>query len=154
MRILGFSKKWPKLQQEEFTTFRLPRRDRDWQVGEQVQIVYRPRSKEREVLGVAEIVSKEVRSPVRLAPLDGIPIITDEEALADGFEGKRNRFGVWKSPYFVMWEWLWDAHDIRRLMQEPINKLTLCWMFDAADAVWPPFNPKGFKPDFIVVGKA
>jgi len=126
MRILGFSKKWPKLQQKEFTTFRLPRRDRDWEVGEYAQIVVKPRSKGGgEKLGIAKIISKEQRSPVKLAPLDGIPVITDDEALADGFEGEYNRYGIWKSPYFVMWEYLWDAHDIRRLMAEPLNKFTL-----------------------------
>ena len=128
MRILGFSKKWKKLNQDEFTTFRLTRKDKDWQICELVQIVYKPRSKERENLGFAEIINKEQRSAVKLDPLDGIPIISDDEALADGFESKVNRYGLFISPYFVMWEWLFDTHDIRRLIKEPINKLTLKWI--------------------------
>lgn len=38
MRILGFSKKWDKLNNGKFTTFRYPRKDslvgRDWHDGE------------------------------------------------------------------------------------------------------------------------
>jgi len=30
MRILGFSKKWDKLKDPEFTTFRFERKDKDW----------------------------------------------------------------------------------------------------------------------------
>lgn len=70
MRILGFSRKdWinhltskPKLEEDKFTTFRFERRDEDWRVGEQVQVVYKPRRKGGgEVLGVAEIINKERR---------------------------------------------------------------------------------------------
>lgn len=69
MRILGFSRKdwinylngnW-KREEEIFTTFRFTRRDRDWEVGELVQIVIKPRTKGREPLGIAKIVSKKVR---------------------------------------------------------------------------------------------
>ena len=63
MRILGFSKKYGKLSKpwyardiHTFTTFRYPRRDRDWEVEEIVQVVYKPRSKEREPLGIARII--------------------------------------------------------------------------------------------------
>jgi hypothetical protein len=83
MRILGFKEKWLKLEADEFTTFRRPRKDKDWQVGEVVQIVYRPRSKGREVLGRAIIVSKEGRS----LNGDGLfPRPTFAEAIADGFD--------------------------------------------------------------------
>ena len=61
MRIMGFQKQWvnqltgkPKLSEEEFTTFRWPRRDRDWEVGETVRVVMNPRTKERIPLGEAE----------------------------------------------------------------------------------------------------
>ena len=129
MRILGFSKKWSKLDQDEFTTFRFTRKDKDWEVGEQVKVVYKPRRKGGgDFLGVAEIKSKEPRSPVKLAPLEGIPVISDAEAQADGFEGKTNRYGLWISPYFVMWEWLWDIYGVSRLASEPIRKLTLKWI--------------------------
>jgi len=57
MRILGFSKKWAKLNNKLlFTTFRFPRKDKDWEIEEVVQIVYKPRSKEREPLGIARII--------------------------------------------------------------------------------------------------
>ena len=62
MRILGFSEKWAKLLEGTFTTFRLERRDTDWQVGEVVQVVYKPRRKGGgEKLGVAKIVDKARR---------------------------------------------------------------------------------------------
>jgi len=58
VRILGFSKKWTKLNQDEFTTFRLPRKDKDWQLEEVVQVVFHPRHKDREVLSIAQIIEK------------------------------------------------------------------------------------------------
>jgi hypothetical protein len=80
LRIIGFCKKWDKLQQDKFTTFRYPRADsdkgRDWHEGETVKIVYHPRQ-EHEVLGVARIVEKEPRQ---------CQTITDEAAVADGFQ--------------------------------------------------------------------
>lgn len=107
MRILGFSKKWDKLQQPQFTTFRLSRRDRDWEEGEVIQVVYKPRSKNREILGSAEIVNKESR---RLHQL------THSETVEDGFKGILN-----------MSEWLLEAHG-KRLFDEGLNKLTLRWI--------------------------
>ena len=61
MRILGFSRKWDKLKNDTFTTFRFERRDADWTVGEVVQVVYKPRTKGREILGVATIIGKDIR---------------------------------------------------------------------------------------------
>ena len=63
MRILGFSTKWDKLDNDLlFTTFRFARKDapkgRDWAVEEAVQIYYKPRSPRREFLGVARIIRK------------------------------------------------------------------------------------------------
>jgi len=116
MRILGFSKKWPKLQQEEFTTFRLPRRDRDWEEGEQAQIVFKPRSKDREPLGIALIVSKETRyfytAQLREEEL------TTKEAIEDGFTSTED-----------MLFWMLKAHG-ERLYFEPLNKLTIKWLKD------------------------
>lgn len=114
MRILGFSKKWAKLQRDEFTTFRFTRRDRDWEVGEIVQVVYKPRSKEREILGVALIITKELRN---VAPDWGqgeLLVITNEEAIMDGFAN-----------WGEMFDWLGKAHGLHRLATEPMNKLTL-----------------------------
>lgn len=82
MRELGFTEKWPKLKQDTFTTFRF-RRDRDWTVGEIVRVVFKPRTKEREVLGVAQIVKKEQRIVAYIGR--GAPKVTEEEAKADGF---------------------------------------------------------------------
>jgi len=113
MRILGFKELWWKLSQDEFTTFRFPRKDKDWQVGEVVQVVYKPRSKNRDILGTAEIIRKEPRW-IKPKLRDDIPDITEEEVVADGFEGWRE-----------MWAWLLKSYDIRRLLREPINKLTL-----------------------------
>lgn len=104
MRILGFSKKWGKLQQPEFTTFRFPRKDRDWVVGEKVQIVYKPRRKGGgERLGIARINYKEF---VRVKD------ITEGEAIKDGFHNA-----------LEMWLWLKKPKG-----NEPMNKLTLRWI--------------------------
>ena len=117
MRILGFSEHWAKLGQDTFSTFRFPRRDRDWYVNEPVQIIYKPRQKGGgEKLGIAEIIAKEPRwTKPKLR--DDIPDITQEEAMADGFEDLR-----------TMWEWILKTYDIRRLLREPMNKLTLRWL--------------------------
>ncbi len=108
MRVLGFSKKWDKLKQPQFTTFRLPRKDadkgRDWAVGETVQIVYKPRSPQREVLGMATIISKDTRWLAR---------ITFGEAVADGFDS-----------YIDMVKWFTEVHGTS-IGQHPLNKLTL-----------------------------
>jgi hypothetical protein len=105
MRIMSFSQRWDKLEHDEFTTFRITRKDKDWQVGEAVQLFYRTRSKDREPLGVAVITAKKPVLPV---------VITDQEAIADGFpEGKSE-----------MWRWLLKAHG-ERLRYCDLNKLTL-----------------------------
>lgn len=104
MRILGFSKKWDKLNNIEFTTFRFPRKDRDWQVGEEVQIVYKPRRKGGgERLGVARINFKETMT---------IRDISEFEAVWDGFKNTLD-----------MWLWLKKPK-----MNKLINKLTLRWV--------------------------
>lgn len=107
MRVLGFSKRWQKLSNPEFSTFRFPRRDRDWKVGEIVQIVYKPRSKEHEVLQVAIIIGKE---PKQLAD------ITREEAIADGFNS-RTELRQWMTKTY--------GRTDRIASNEPMNKLTL-----------------------------
>ncbi len=63
MRIISFSKRWDKLQQPEFTTFRFPRKDRDWEEG--------------------EVIKKELRK-IATAYEEYRP--TETEAKADGFE--------------------------------------------------------------------
>ena len=116
MRILGFNKKWPKLQQEEFTTFRFARKDKDWEVGEIVRIIIKPRSEGGgEFLGLAEIIRKEPRNMSRVTP-NQYPSVTLTEAQEDGFDN-----------YWAMWDWLWDIYGGKRLVDEPMNKLTLSW---------------------------
>ena len=103
---------WDKLKQPEFTTFRFPRKDSDWQVGETVQVFFRNRSPNREKLGEAVIVSKELK-------VTGRPDtdITDDEAIADGFSDVRN-----------MEQWLISTYGIRKVCEEKMNKLTLRWI--------------------------
>lgn len=114
MRILGFSEMWPKLLQGEFTTFRFPRKDKDWYVGEEVQIVYKPRSKEREMLGVAVVIGRARRQ--MLYPVAVLNVYL-EEAIADGFNNSEE-----------MEHWLIKTYGEKRLTAEPMNKLTLKWM--------------------------
>lgn len=110
MRILGFSEKWDKLKQPVFTTFRFPRKDRDWEKEEIVQIVCKPRIKGGgEKLGIAKIVAKQK------AWMDAD--ITEQEAKDDGF-----------SSLVDMRIWFVKTYGIRRLLSEPMNKLTLVWV--------------------------
>ena len=108
MRIMGFSQEWPKLVLDVFTTFRLARRDKDWFVGEQVLVVLHPRSRGRKVLGIAEIIQKEMKTP---------GAITKKEAIEDGFTSLEG-----------FWEWMAETHGIPSLACRDLNKLTLRWV--------------------------
>ena len=109
MRILGFSKKWDKLNNIEFTTFRFPRKDKDWQAGEVVQIIVQPRRKGGgDKLGNARILEKECKL---------LQSVTEEEAMKDGFE-----------EWIDMVNWMEDIYEFERLWREPMNKLTLRWV--------------------------
>lgn len=119
MRILGFSEMWPKLQRDQFTTFRFQRKDKDWQVEECVQVFNQPRSKGRRFLGIARIVKKVPRCTSlywqrHREPTP--PVITDEEAIADGFKDASR-----------MDSWLYQAYGLRP-GNEPLNMLTLVWV--------------------------
>jgi len=114
MRILPVIQKWPKLKKPQWTTFRLSRRDKDWQVGEVVQVVYRQRTPQREVLGVAEIVAKAPRG-FRLTS-GANSLIAEREAREDGFNNTEE-----------MEHWMLKAHG-SRVRTEPLNKLTLRWV--------------------------
>ncbi|MFA5036717.1 MAG: hypothetical protein WC479_06025 [Candidatus Izemoplasmatales bacterium] len=113
MRIISFSKKWDKLKQPVFTTFRYPRKDRDWTVGEVVQVYYHNRSPNREKLGVAGIINKELRK-IGTAFSEYQP--TESEAIADGFKSLAD-----------MTAWFRDTHG-KRIFSEPVYKLTLKWV--------------------------
>jgi len=124
MRILGFSKKWDKLTNNTFTTFRFKRRDRDWEVGEIVKVFYKPRRKGGgEFFGTAKIVSKEQRAMAWHGDKTGLTKILNEEAIEDGFSDEGNKIA-----YFSMWEFLFDNYGGERLLNEPMNKLTLIWL--------------------------
>ena len=106
MRILSFSCKWQKLSQPEFTTFRFPRKDRDWAIGEVVQVYYKNRSPQREKLFEAKILNK-------LSKLIGM--IGDWDAHEDGFANATEmRF------------WLNKTYGLQKTGSfERMNKLTL-----------------------------
>jgi hypothetical protein len=125
MRILGFSERWPKLHQELpveerplFTTFRFPRSDKDWAVGEIVKVVYQPRRKGGgDFLGLAAILRKFPIDIYGSGPMDGL---TNKEAVDDGFVDK-----------YDMRHWMERHYPFRRLWREPMNKLTLEWREEA-----------------------
>jgi len=124
MRILGFAGKWPKLDQHEFTTFRIPREDKEWHEGEVVQAVFKPRSKNREILGTARIVSV---GPRTLSSLDTSyygPVVTEEEAMQDGFDSLKE-MRIW---LLYTCDRLKPARSFAIYGLEPINKLTLQWV--------------------------
>lgn len=113
MRIMGFQKHWinhttgkPKLSEPWFTTFRFPRADNDWQVEEVVQIVLKPRTKERIILGEARIIRKEPRLVFQ---------ISEEEANLDGFGTVQ-----------AMRDFL--IEDPKYLRGQNPNRLTLTWV--------------------------
>ena len=109
MRIMGFSVMWAKLNQPEFTTFRFPRKDTDWHIGERVQVVYRPRTKGRKPLFIADIANVETKA---FDPAFA-PMITNDEAKDDGFDG-----------VVVMLAWLLKTHGHFSASQI-LNKITL-----------------------------
>ena len=125
MRVLGFSRKdWmnyltntPKLEETEFTTFRVPRKDKDWERLEKVQIVLHQRSKERDLLGVAMIIHKEPAFFFYMP--NGLfieRIITDKEAKKDGFPSSH-----------LMYLAMVKMHG-REKAEGQFNKLTLKWL--------------------------
>ena len=128
MRILGFSKKWDKLYNPIlFTTFRYPRRDRDWEVEEVVQVVFKPRTKDREPLGIARIIRIKEKDmgnewrygfgmPVR--PPNTPDMISPDEAKEDGFTGQHGGGDVRAMIDFIK--------DYSR--GNIVNKLTLYWI--------------------------
>jgi hypothetical protein len=114
MRILSFQKKWSKLYREgEFTTYRFTRKDRLLKVGEVVQIVYKTRSQDREVIGQAKIIRIEEYhfNPTKCSY--GFRYPTDAEAQADGFQTIED-----------MLEWFFKTYG-QRIFTESINKITL-----------------------------
>lgn len=119
MRILGFQKKWDKLNKDVFTTFRFERGDKDWFTGEKVQVLLKPRSKQRQWLFNALIITKEARQIDKEYPnkrLDRSPFITEAEAIEDGFTSLRD---------MQLWLLKTYGYTDRLAFREPINKLTL-----------------------------
>jgi len=132
MRILGFSKKWGKLNNDIlFTTFRFPRKDKDWQVDELVQVVYKPRSKNREHLGVARIIRKQEKDLSKrwsYYPSPSQPntpdMITHKEAADDGFTGMHGGGDLKK-----MLDFLRESSTFEQYYRvSKVNKLTLYWL--------------------------
>lgn len=116
MRPLGFSKRWQKLSNSTFTTFRYPRADKDWEIGEEVQIIVQPRRKGGgEKLGIARIIGKERRELDPFFSGGTIPLLTEEEAVADGFANHRKMTDYMEKQYGL---------DYISLF----NKLTLRWV--------------------------
>lgn len=130
MRILGVSKKWCKLNNLLWTTYRFPRHDKDWQVEEVVQVVYKPRSKDREPLGIARIIRKEpkdLNKRWQYWPSQAFPntpdMIKPNEAEEDGFTGSHGGGDFEKMRrYFI------ETYGYTRCSKELINKLTLYWL--------------------------
>jgi len=114
MRILGFTERWDKLQRDKFTTFRFPRKDKDWEIGEVVRVVFKPRSKDRQILGMAKIVGRESRQMLYHHALLNV---SSQEAVLDGFNDPEG-----------MECWLVKTYGLQRLYNEPMNKLTLQWV--------------------------
>ena len=137
MRILGFSKKWDKLNQDMFTTFRFPRKDRDWGVEELVQVVYKPRTKGREPLGIARIMrkqEKDVNKTWSYYPRPSFPntpdMITPLEAKSDGFDAIHGGGDIEKLRDFLRASSSYE--QFYRIGK--VNKLTLYWVDNTCNA--------------------
>lgn len=134
MREMGFSRKdWmnyttntPKLQEGYFTSFRLPRKDEDWKEKEVVKIVCRPRSKNREVLGTAKIITKE-RKYFFYLPHGLFPgrIINDNDAKRDGFPSSHEMYLAMVKMHGR--ERIDGSYLVTGPYDGKINKLTLRW---------------------------
>ena len=118
MRILGFSKvDWrnyitgqdSKMLQPEFTTWRWPRKDKDWYADEVVSVVVKTRSPHRLILGEAVILSVESKEDYE---------ITDVDARADGFPERQ------ELKLYLMKE----RHARRIAYGVRPNKITLRWL--------------------------
>jgi len=124
MRIISFSKKWVKLEQPEFTTFRYRRGDRDWGIGEIVQVYYKNRSPKREFLGIAEIIGKELReldpffTDGKIVESIDVPLTTDEEAIGDGFENREDMVKYMEKQYGLNYISLFNKLTLKWLEQE------------------------------------
>jgi len=114
MRTLSVSTEWLKLREPEFTTFKLPRKNKNWDVGEIVKVVYKLQSKEREKLGIAKIIDKEQKI---------LKEISEEEARNEGFLSVED-----------MIRWAMKRYNDRiekgavNIEEEAINKLKLKWI--------------------------
>jgi hypothetical protein len=102
MRELGFTRPWPKLSRPHWSTYRFPRRDKDWYETETVRVVLNPRSPKRRVLGTAIIYLKQ---PTLVGE------ITYDDAVADGFFNLADMIIFLGNPY----------------KNATINKLSLIW---------------------------
>ena len=117
MRVLGFSKLWLQLAQPTFTTFRYPRRDKDWCAGEQIQIVFDKRGSDHSILGIAEIVKVNPRCLAMHKCNCGYRKISDGEAKIDGFKSK-----------YAMWHWWEETYkDTDRWPDYHPNRISLVW---------------------------
>ncbi len=97
-----------------------------------MQIVYKPRSKDKEPLGIARIIRKQPKDlnkrfcyyPGMSAYLkENTPdVITPNEAEEDGFTGMHGGGDTEKMRQFFL-----DTYGYSKC-KEPINKLTLYWM--------------------------
>ena len=136
MRIIGFSKKWDKLNKQwfapnlqTFTTFRFPRKDRDWDVEELVQVVYKPRSKEREPLGIARIIRKQEKDIGKkyyqfAGVCKDLDVITPDDAYEDGFSGMHGGGDIKKLLDFLRETSTYEQY----YRVGKVNKLTLYWL--------------------------
>ena len=118
MRIISFTEYWvnlvlnvPKLETDQFSTWRFTRRDKDYFVGEKLQVWFRQRSPKRKFLFNAEVVSK---TPRQLFDKNETLNISWAEAKVDGFESPE-----------IMFHFLVKAHGEQRVKTEPINILFL-----------------------------
>ncbi len=94
-----------------------------------MQIVYKPRSKDREPLGIARIIRKQPKDLNKrwnyYAPftMPNTPdMITPSEAEEDGFTGMHGGGDTEKMRRFFIDTYGWSK------CKEPINKLTLYWI--------------------------
>ena len=121
MRIISFSKKWQKLSNLEFTTFRFPRADKDWYVGEMVQVYFKNRSPQREKLGEAQIIGKEKRElDSWFVEQEVAPLVSEQEAMADGFSSVEDMTQYMEKQYGLDYISLFNKLTLRWVAQQGV----------------------------------
>jgi hypothetical protein len=104
-----------RLFNEEFTTYKRIRKDKDWEVGEIVNITLSPVAKPHTQLGLAKIIRIDKKSTNHYIYTDTTSL-SSEELAYDGFEP------------FSDWKFMHSYFGYKSYEVKIFNKITLQWI--------------------------